>query len=455
MNEKSRTENSIRNAISGLASQVFILVITFLSRTVFIKILGAEYLGINGLYYNILTILSLAELGIGNVMIFSLYKPIKNNDRKAISKYINFYKIVYRIIAITILILGLSLVPFLDVFINSELDKTDLIIYYILFLLNTVFSYVGIYKTTLIEADQKSYIKNIAKTKFSIIQNIVQLIFVWLFKNYYIYLIIQISCTLLNNLYLQRKAQKMYPFIEKNVLLEKSEMKKTLRNVKDTFLYKVGGVLLDNTDNLLISMLLGTIVVGYYSNYSMISAAISLMISTIAKAITASVGNLNQQKDPEKNKKIFLILLYLFNVVSIIGMNGFFIVINDFITIWIGDQYLLSTEVVLVISINLYIANIQAPIWMYREATGLFKEVKYVGLLAAGLNLALSIILGKMIGLAGILIATSIAKLLTNSLIEPIIIYKKDFKTSSKTYFIKQTKYIIIAIISLICNIFV
>ena len=236
MNDKSRTDNSIRNVISGIGSQVFILIITFLSRTLFIKILGAEYLGINGLYSNILTLLSLAELGIGNVMVFSLYKPIKDNDKETISKYINFYKSVYRIIAITILILGLSLVPFLDNIIESELDKTDLIIYYILFLLNTVFSYIATYKTTLIKADQKRYIESIAKTKFTIIQNIVQLICIWIFKNYYIYLIIQMSCTLFYNLYLQRKAQKMYPFIDKHVVLEKEQKKEKLKNVKETFL---------------------------------------------------------------------------------------------------------------------------------------------------------------------------------------------------------------------------
>ena len=133
MNGISRTDNSIRNVISGKGSQVFILIITFLSRTLFIKILGAEYLGINGLYSNILTLLSLAELGIGNVMVFSLYKPIKDNDKETISKYINFYKSVYRIIAITILILGLSNVPFLDNIIESELGRTDVMKYYILF----------------------------------------------------------------------------------------------------------------------------------------------------------------------------------------------------------------------------------------------------------------------------------------------------------------------------------
>ena len=455
MNEKSRTDNSIRNIMIGIGSEVFILVITFLSRTLFIKILGAEYLGINGLYSNILTILSLAELGIGNVVVFSLYKPIKNNDEQTISKYINFYKNIYKAIAITILVLGLSIVPFLDNIIDSDLNNADLIIYYILFLLNTVFSYIGTYKSTLIEADQKKYIKNIIKTKFIIIQNTVQLIGVWVFKNYYIYLIVQMLCTLFYNLYVQYKAQKMYPFLNNGSVLEKSKKKELFNSVKDTFLYKIGSVLLNSTDYLLISMMLGTIVVGYYSNYCMISSAISLIITTIATAISASVGNLNQQKDATQNRKIFLILVYLFDIISIIGMNGFFIVINDFIKVWIGEQYLLSIEVVLVIAISFYVANSQTPLWMYREALGLFKEVKYVGLIAAVMNLVLSVILGNIIGLAGILIATPISKILTSSLIEPIIIYRNNFKVSSRPYFIKQLKYTIIAIIALISNIYI
>ena len=216
-----------------------------------------------------------------------------------------------------------------------------------------------------------------------------------------------------------------------------------------------GELLLNSTDYLLISMMLGTIVVGYYSNYCMISSAISLIITTIATAISASVGNLNQQKDATQNRKIFLILVYLFDIISIIGMNGFFIVINDFIKVWIGEQYLLSVEVVLVIAISFYVANSQTPLWMYREALGLFKEVKYVGLIAAVMNLVLSVILGNIIGLAGILIATPISKILTSSLIEPIIIYRNNFKVSSRPYFIKQLKYTIIAIIALISNIYI
>ena len=232
------------------------------------------------------------------------------------------------------------------------------------------------------------------------------------------------SCTLFYNLYLQRKAQKMYPFIDKHVVLEKERKKETLKNVKDTFLYKLGEVLLNSTDNLLISVMLGTIIVGYYSNYSMIISAISLIITTMATAISASVGNLNAQKDSKQNYKIFNVLVYLFNFITTVGMIGFFLVINDFIKVWIGDSYILSTDVVLAIAISFYISNSQSPIWMYREALGLFKEVKYTGLAAAIINLVLSIILGKIIGLAGILIATPISKLCTTSLFEPIIIFK-------------------------------
>lgn len=455
MNEKSRTENSIRNAITGIGSQVFILIITFLSRTVFIKLLGAEYLGINGLYSNILTLLSLAELGIGNVVIFSLYRPIKDNDKETIVKYINFYKVVYEIIALTILILGLCIIPILDKVVDSNLNKTELIIYYILFLSNTVFSYVGIYKSSLIEADQKSFIKNIAKTKFVIIQNIVQLISIWLFRNYYIYLIIQISCTLANNLYLQFKTQKMYPFINGKATLEKDKKKNVLKNIRETFLYKLGEVLLNSTDNLLISVMIGTIVVGYYSNYSMIISAISLIITTIATSICASVGNLNAQQEKKNMHKIFQILVYLFNIISTVGMVGFVVVINDFIKMWIGEEYVLSTFIVLAIAISFFVSNSNSPIWMYRETLGLFKEVKFVGLAAAIVNLVLSIILGEKMGLAGILIATPIAKLCTTSIVEPIIIYKKSFEQSSKIYFIKKMKYDIIAIFTLMLNVYI
>ena len=216
-----------------------------------------------------------------------------------------------------------------------------------------------------------------------------------------------------------------------------------------------GELLLNSTDNLLISVMLGTIIVGYYSNYSMIISAISLIITTMATAISASVGNLNAQTDSKQNYKIFNVLVYLFNFITTVGMIGFFLVINDFIKVWIGDSYILSTDVVLAIAISFYISNSQSPIWMYREALGLFKEVKYTGLAAAIINLVLSIILGKIIGLAGILIATPISKLCTTSLFEPIIIFKKSFHMSTKKYFITQIKYFCIMILALSVSIFV
>ena len=205
MKEKSRTFNSIRNIIFSVGVQIGTILITFLSRTIFIKILGSEYLGINGLFTNVLTILSLAELGIGNAIVYSMYKPIANKDEEKIAALMNFYKNIYRIIAIIILVLGTAIIPFLKYIINTDAEIEHLYLYYILFLTNTVSSYFFIYKSSMIIADQKLYIQKTYHFIQIIVQFILQVIILLITHNYTLYLIVQILCTIGNNLALSKK----------------------------------------------------------------------------------------------------------------------------------------------------------------------------------------------------------------------------------------------------------
>ena len=429
------------------------LSLSFISKTIFIKLLGAEYLGVNGLYSNILTLLSLAELGIGNVMIYSLYRPVAENDKNEIYSLLEFYKKIYNAIAISIFVVGILLIPFLHIIIKSNLSIDKLIIYYLIFLLNSVLSYFSIYKSALINATQQIYIINTVNTVCTFLQHLTQILILLLTKNYILYLSVQIIFTLVNNIVISNKANKMYPFIkDKSYKKNCIDTQNIKENIKSVFLYRIGSVIMNNTDNILISIILGTVYVGYYSNYSLLVGTVATFINIIINSMMSSLGNLNASDDMEKSYSIFNILLLLFHWLSAICSISFILVINDFVTIWLGKEFILNSEIVLCIIFNFYIKNAINPVWMYRETMGLFNNIKYTMIFAALINMILSVILGLKFGLAGIIISTAIARIFTTVWYEPKSLFKLKFKKPVKEYWKNQIRYLIGTIITLLIS---
>lgn len=448
--ENSRTRKSLLNLEVTVFTQVANLLIKFINRTIFIRILGVEILGINGLYTNILTLLSMAELGLGNAVIYSMYKPLKNNDTKKISALITFYKKIYTVIIFVILIVGFSFLPFLNYIINVEVPIANFKLYYILFLFDTVVSYIFCYKQSIINADQKVYIIKIINFIVQVLQFIIQIAVLLLFKNYILYLIVQVFCTLLNNVLCSLLANKKYPYIKESVELSKKEKRDIFSNVKSLFMYKISGTILNNTDNIFISILIGTTMVGYYSNYFMVISALNGIIYLVFNSATASIGNLMADDDKDKQNEIFLQLNLLCFILTGICAIELFGIFNDFIKLWIGGEFILSNWVVYITIINLYIYNMQIPVWIYRDTTGLFKDAKSATIVLTAMNIILSYIFGKIFNLFGILFATAISRLLVTTWQQPFILYKKILNTSPKRFFINKIYYILVLAITLI-----
>ena len=453
MNINTRSRNTKRNIAIGIINQVIMLSLSFISKTIFIKLLGAEYLGVNGLYSNILTLLSLAELGIGNVMIYSLYRPVAENDKNEIYSLLEFYKKIYNAIAISIFVIGILLIPFLHIIIKSDISIDKLIIYYLIFLLNSVLSYFSIYKSALINATQQIYIINTVNTVCTFLQHLTQILILLLTKNYILYLSVQVIFTLVNNVVISNKANKMYPFIkDKSYKKNCIDTQNIKENIKSVFLHRIGNVIMNNTDNILISSILGTVYVGYYSNYNLLIGAVANFINIIIQSMMSSLGNLNASDDMEKSYSIFNILLLLFHWLSAICSISLILVINDFVTIWLGKEFILNSEIVLCIIFNFYIKNAINPVWMYRETMGLFNNIKYTMLFAALINMILSVILGLKFGLAGIIISTALARIFTTVWYEPKSLFKLKFKKPVKEYWKNQIRYLIGTIITLLIS---
>lgn len=432
----SRIKKSAYNLATNIGAQSLTILLSFISRTVFIITLDANYLGINGLFSNILSILSLADLGVGTAIIYSMYQPLANNNTKKLAALTQFFGRVYIIIAIVIACLGMALYPFLDFFVNLDVNIPNIKIYYLLFLAQSVASYLFIYKTSIVNADQKGYIINGNAMVINTISVIIQIVELLLFKSYIAYLIIQIATSILCNYFISRVSVKRYPYIEDKEQLDKSEKIEIWNNIKSMFMYKLGGVILNNTDNILISKIIGTVFVGIYSNYAMIITKVGNLISVIFISIQASVGNLNVEANSAKRFSIFKVLsfvsFWLYGFCSI----SFCVLLQDLMNLWLGNSYQLNNNVVYISVFNFYLQGVLYPIWCFRNTTGLFNYTKYTMIVASVINIVLSIVMGICWGLFGILLATAISRLITNIWFEPYKLFNMYFNKSSKNYYI-------------------
>ncbi len=457
-NNSSRLINTSKNVFTGFLNQLISLVFSFASRTVFIYYLGIEYLGINGLFANILQVLSMADLGFNTAMVYSMYKPLKDDDHEMLAALMSYYKKIYNIIACVVFGIGILIIPVLPYIVVTDKEIPNLTIYYVLYLMNTVVSYLCIYKTSITSADQKSYLLNNYDSLFIIIRNVLQILALVIFKNFLVYLTIQIVISFVSNLYKAKKSEKLYPYINNKIELDNSVKKDIFNNVKSMFLYKIGGVLLNNTSNIMISIMVGTIYVGYYSNYLLVINAVMTFTNLVFNSMTASIGNINVSADLDKRLEIFnrvnFVAIWIFSFCGIC----FYILFQDFITLWLGAEFLLDKKTLIAIVLNFVIPGTIRTVSLYRDTNGMFHKTKYIFFVTAIINLILSLILGKFFGLLGILISSVIARLLTNVWFEPFVLFKDFFNLNPwKHYFIKQIKYWVVFIVlmlgvELICS---
>lgn len=448
MNENSRTRNSSKNVISGILNKLILLFLSFVSRKIFIEFIGIQYLGINGLFSNVLQLLSLADLGFGVAMAYSYYKPLAEKDEVRLAGLTTFYKDIYNGIAIAVAVIGVALIPFLKYIVNMDQDIPHLYLIYIISLGNTVISYLFVYKSSIINADQKSYLINKISIYINVAKLILQCAGMMIFKNYFAYIIIEVIATIANNLVVSYTANKIYPYIRKKEILEKEEKKDIVLNIKSVFIYKVSAAIMGGTDSIIMSKIVGTIVVGYYSNYLTITNQLVAFVQIIFSSLTASVGNLLTENKESKNYEVFKIMQMLSHYISAAVATCILVLIQDFISLWLGTQYLMSGRMVWAIAINLYFTVAMQPIWSYREASGLYKKTKYVMLVTAILNIVLSIGLGIYFGAEGIIIATVLSRLMTYFWYEPMLIYKTYFKANVLSYYMDFGISVIIIIIS-------
>ncbi len=442
-----RREKAIKNVITALISNIIVLLFGFITQKIFIITLGDEYLGLNSLLTNVVSMLAIVELGVGSAIIYNLYEPIAKKDSKTITSLLSFYRKTYNLVAIIIFILGLLLLPFLKYFVTTTLD-VNIYLIFMLFVIDVICSYLLSYKRSILQADQRSYIINIVHILYVIILNSSLIGILFLTKNYILYLIIKCLCRFLENFIILIIANKEYPYIkEKANKLDKKIYKSIIQKVKGLFFHKIGSFVVLGTDNIIISKYLGNIMVAFYSNYYLIINAASTLLSQIFVALTASVGNLLVEKNDEKSYSLFKNIMFFDFWIYSFSAIGIFICMNSFISLWVGAERLLPITVLLVLVINYYMMGMRSSLGVYKDAAGIFYEDRFIPIIESIVNIVASIILVKYFGLLGVFLGTMLSSFVVALFGLPYFVYKKVFKKNMLDYYLLYFKYIILTFI--------
>ena len=431
-------EHITKNIKYAVAGELLLAVLKFLSRRVFVLLLGREYLGLNGLFTDVLSMLSLAELGFSVSITYSLYRPVAQGDTEMIKSLVLLYRRVYRAIGLAVLVLGLSLTPFLSFFfkeIPPNIPNIPLI--YVLDLINASISYFFTYKSTLLFVHQKKYIETSIRAVVSLAATAAQITVLLLTRNYLFYLYITIGATVIQNAAIAVKTNRLFPYLrEKNVRpLPAGTLEEIYRNVRAMLLHRIGAVAVFNTDNLLISKFVGVATAGLYSNYMMIRGFLNILVNALFDAITAAQGHLTAT-GTEANKQIAFRRLNFFSAWLFGWMSiCLFCLYDPFIDIWLGKGYLLSKPAVLLIVLNFYFSSMRTPVNNTKSVLGLFWDDRYKSIVEAVVNLIVSVLLVRRWGIEGIMSGTLISTLAFPFWCEPMVLFHRGLHLSAKSYF--------------------
>ena len=462
MKNNGRFYNSIKNLTSGFISRFFIIILGMVVRTIFIKTLGNDYLSVNGLYSNILNMLSLAELGFGTAVVYSMYKPLSDNDQDKLASILDLYKKVYRIIGFVVLTIGLCLIPFLKNIIKNPPNINNLTFYYVLFLLNTVLSYwFFAYRRSILCADQKEYVVTNFHIVFNVLKSACQIVVLVVFHNFTFYLLAQMAFGIFENIAVAIYASKHYEAFRKRQvsILPKNERRAIWKDVKALTLSKVGHIILNSTDNIIISTFVGISLVGILSNYTLITDAVTGILCAVCSAISASLGNFFVEKTKEEGYMLFERVEFMNSWLYGSASVFLFVLLNPFITIWLGNEYIFDGYIVAAIVLNFFVQGYMNTLWTFRSTLGLFSQGWIRPIIVSIVNIIASIVLGIKFGIFGVLFATFIARASVNLWYDPWVIHKYGLKRSVrpffKMYFFRILQILsIIALISIIKHIF-
>lgn len=456
-----REKYVLRNFIAKLLSTGLVTLLGFVSRKVFLNYLGDEVMGLHGLLLSVISMLSLLELGIGNAIYFSLYKPLTEKDDKQISAIMKMYANIYRVIGFLVLAIGLVLMLFLKFFVSTSLPDYTLYSAYVIVLLDAALSYYMAYRRNIFNADQKEYFNTNVDTFVNISVACLQMFAVFLTGNFYLFLLIKMIGTVLGNLFIYYKSDAKYPYLKKesDYKLSKEFMDTFIGNVKALCVVNISSYLVFGTDNLLLSKYADLTAIFIYSNYSVILAAVNQVFHAVFNSMQASIGNFMVVEGKEKSydlfKKIFFINFLITSYTSVALVTLY----NDAMEFWMGKNYVWPLVIVACLVFNNYLRYIGQGIGVFKNAAGLYNPYpafKYLTLMEGTVNIVASLffILVCKMGVLGVFLGTSVSTLV-NTVAVPHAVYKYYFGTGFFDYVRKYIQYLMLTVLYCIMSLVV
>lgn len=420
-----RTRYSIINMLFNIGGQFLTMLLSFINRMVFIRRLSAEYLGVNGLFTDVLSILNFAELGIGTAMVFSMYEPAARDDEQKLARLMNLYKWMYRAVAVSVLLFGLVLLPFLPYLIKGGEGIEHITLIYMIYVLGSASSYLLSYKNSIYQAYQKGYICAGWSMACECIKTVSQITVLLLTRNFILYLAVQQAIQFLPNIMVSRMVDKEFPYLKEcHELPEREERNGILKNIGAMSMHKLATVIVRNTDSLLMSSFIGLATVGLYSNYRLVINALNNLMGKFAVAFSGSIGNFAVMENSDRLYKIYKEMDFMFFVMSAYLTGGLMMLFNPFITLLFGGRYCFPMTTVMVIVAEFYITRMRQTNLLFREAMGLFWNDRYKAVAESIINLVASLVLVRQYGVTGIIWGTIISTLCTCAWVEPYIFLK-------------------------------
>lgn len=442
-----RVKSATRNIAFGYVGQLATALMSFILRKIFILFLSEELLGINSLYANILSILNMAELGIGTALNFQLYSLVAKGDKEKIKSYMQMYRKAYHVIALVVAIVGIAISPFLRFLVKKPgaITLTDMTLFYFIFLFNTVSSYFVAYKYSLVNAEQKNYIQTNIITITKVIVVALQIAVLVLTRNFYLFLLTDAAVQLIQKIFVSRYLNNMYPYLrEKNIVpLTKEESGTVWTKTKALIFHKVGDVARLQTDALIISSLIEVSMAGVVDNYNMVISTISNFVNIIFNSVISSFGNLIATESKEKQFELFKVYRFFASWVYGFSCVGFMVLLTPLVRLWLGDNWILVPAAVHCILIDYYFKGDRIVLSNFKTAAGVFEPDKYLALIQGVVNLVISIWLVQTpLGITGVYVGTIVSGLIAN-ITKPIIIYRTCFDKNAIGYFVDTVKYLI------------
>lgn len=453
-----RTKNATRNIFFGVILKAYQIIVPFFMRTAMIYLMGVQYLGLNSLFTSVLQVLNLAELGVGSAMVYSMYKPIAEDDDTTICALMKLYRTYYRVIGLVIAVVGCIITPFIPRLISGDVPTGINI--YILYLLNlgaTVLSYwLFAYKNSILQAYQRTDVVSKVSLITSTVQYGLQLFVLWAFKDYYLYVIVMLATQVLTNVMTAVAADKLYPQYKPKGNISKHNLFKINKRIRDLFTSKIGTIIVNSVDTIVISAFLGLTALAIYQNYYFILTAVTGVITIVFSSVTAGIGNSLIVETKEKNLMDLNVFTFIICWIAGICACCFLNLYQPFMELWVGNDLMLGFPMVICFVIYFYVVEVNQLLNTYKDAGGIWHEDRFRPLVTAIVNLGMNLLMVQFCGLYGIILSTILSMLLVGMPWLFHNLFTKMFeKKYMKKYLITLGFYVMVSFLAGLLSVFI